>query len=155
MKDSVTLHMDATPQQVWDVVSDITRTGEWSPETFEARWTRGSTGPELGAWFKGHVRRSGKGPVVYWSLCQVTACEPGREFGFTVLGPGGRRINNWHYLVEPAADGGADVTESFRMEPSAATRVYWLLAGWLRGRYNRRNMTASLERIASIVTAPH
>lgn len=155
MKDSVTLHMDATPQQVWDVVSDITRTGEWSPETFEARWTRGSTGPEVGAWFKGHVRRSGKGPVVYWSLCQVTACEPGREFGFVVYGPGNTKINNWHYLVEPAADGGADVTESFRMEPSAATRAYWLLAGWVRGRYNRRNMTASLERIASIVTTPH
>lgn len=155
MKDSVTLHMDATPQQVWDVVSDITRTGEWSPETFEARWTRGSTGPELGAWFKGHVRRSGKGPVVYWSLCEVTACDPGREFGFVVYGPGNKKINNWHYLVEPAADGGSDVTESFRMEPSAATRVYWLLAGWLRGRYNRRNMTASLERIASIVGSPH
>ena len=155
MKDSVTLHMDATPQQVWDVVSDITRTGEWSPETFEARWTRGSTGPEVGAWFKGHVRRSGKGPVVYWSLCQVTACEPGREFGFVVYGPGHQKINNWHYRVEPAADGGSDVTESFRMEPSAATRVYWLLAGWVRGRYNRRNMTASLERIASIVASPH
>lgn len=151
MKDSVTVHMAVAPQQVWDVVSDITRTGEWSPETFEAKWTRGSTGPELGAFFKGHVRRSGKGPLVYWSLCQVTACESGREFGFTVLGPGDRRINNWHYLIEPAADGGSNVTESFFLEPSLATRTYWLFAGWLRGRYNRKNLRESLERIKAIV----
>lgn len=154
MKGSVTVHMDATPQQVWDVVSDITRTGEWSPETFEARWTRGSTGPEVGAWFKGHVRRSGKGPVVYWSLCRVTACVPGREFGFSV-GAADKVINHWHYLIEPAPGGGSTVTESFRLEPSLATRLYWLVAGWIRGRYNRRNMQESLERIAKIVEADH
>ena len=151
MKDSVTVHMDATPQQVWDVVSDITRTGEWSPETFEARWTRGSTGPEVGAYFKGHVRRSGRGPVVYWSLCQVTDCDPGREFGFVVMGPGDKKINNWHYVIEPGASGGADVTESFFLEPSLLTRVYWAAAGWVRGRYNRKNLRESLERIKVIV----
>jgi len=151
MKDSVTVHIDATPQQVWDVVSDITRTGEWSPETFEAKWTRGSTGPEVGAYFKGHVRRSGRGPLVYWSLCQVTDCEPGREFGFVVMGPGDKKINNWHYVIEPGAEGGADVTESFFLEPSILTRIYWLGAGWVRGRYNRKNLQESLERIKAIV----
>ena len=53
----VSLHMDAPPEKVWDLVSDVTRIGEFSPETFEARWTRGSTGPEVGASFKGHVKR--------------------------------------------------------------------------------------------------
>ena len=29
--------MDAPPAEVWDLVSDVTRIGEFSPETFEAR----------------------------------------------------------------------------------------------------------------------
>lgn len=153
MKDSVTVQIDASPQQVWDVVSDITRTGEWSPETFEAKWTRGATGPEVGAFFKGHVRRSGRGPVVYWSLCQVTDCVPGREFGFVVYGPGEKKINNWHYLIEPNSSGGSDVTESFFLEPSVMTRLYWLFAGWVRGPYNRKNLRESLHRIKVVVEA--
>ena len=57
----------------------------------------------------------------------MTACEPGREFGFDVV-LGGRTVNSWHYAFEPA-DGGTHVTESFRLAPTAALRLYWLLAG--------------------------
>ena len=60
--------MDAPPEKVWELVSDVTRIGEFSPETFEARWTRGSTGPEVGAYFKGHVKRNGVGPIVLDAL---------------------------------------------------------------------------------------
>ena len=45
MRGSVTVQMAASPGVVWDLVSDVTRIGEFSPETFEARWTRGATGP--------------------------------------------------------------------------------------------------------------
>lgn len=153
MKVSATVHMNVIPHRVWDVVSDITRTGEWSPETFEATWTRGSTGPEVGAHFKGHVRRSGRGPVTYWSLCRVSACEPGREFGFQVLGPGESVMSNWEYVLEPDGVGGSDVTETFWMEPTLPNRAYWLVAGWIRGPYNKRNIAESLERIKGIVEA--
>ena len=64
--DEVSVWMDAPPAEVWDLVSDVTRIGEFSPETFEAKWTRGSTGPEVGAYFAGHVKRNGVGPT-YWS----------------------------------------------------------------------------------------
>ena len=67
--------------RVWDLVSDVTRIGEFSPETFEAEWLGGATGPAVGARFRGHVRRNGRGPV-YWTVCTVTACDPGRQFGF-------------------------------------------------------------------------
>ncbi len=78
----VSLHIDAPPEEVWALVSDVTRIGEFSPETFEARWTRGSTGPEVGASFKGHVKRNGVGPT-YWSPCQVTKCVPNEVFEFS------------------------------------------------------------------------
>lgn len=70
------------------------------PETFEAEWLDGATGPALGAKFRGHVKRNEIGPV-YWTTCRVTACEPGREFGFEVL-VGDRAVNNWLYRLAPS-----------------------------------------------------
>ena len=142
--------MDAEPAAVWNLLSDVTRIGELSPETFEAEWTDGATGPAVGAYFRGHVRRNGVGPV-YWSQCKVTHCEQDRDFGFTVY-LGGKRLNNWRYQLVPA-DGGTDVTESFELEPRGVSRVYWALAGWHRRRVNISGMRQTLERARSIVEA--
>lgn len=149
--DSVSLTIDAPPAEVWALVSDVTRIGEFSPETFEARWTRGSTGPEVGATFKGHVKRNGVGPT-YWSGCKVTVCEPERHFEFSV-GSDSVTVNNWGYRLEPnGADGAATrVTEYFRMEPSLPVRLYWLVLGPLRGRTNRRGMRTTLERMKAVL----
>ncbi len=87
MKGSVTVHIEAPADRVWDLVSDVTRIGEFSPETFEAQWLDGASGPRAGARFRGHVRRNGRGPV-YWTTCTVVASVPGREFAFAVGGPG-------------------------------------------------------------------
>ena len=59
MKGSVTVHIAAPAGLVWDLVSDVTRIGEFSPETFEAQWLDGASGPRAGARFRGHVRRNG------------------------------------------------------------------------------------------------
>ena len=142
----VSLHVDAPPAVVWDLVSDVTRIGEFSPETFEARWRRGYDGPEVGAKFKGHVKRNGVGPT-YWSACTVTACEPERLFEFSV-GTDDVTVNNWGYRLEP--DGtGTTVTEYFRLEPSLPTRLYWLVFGHLRMRTNEKGMRTTLERMTA------
>ena len=86
MHDAVTVHMAAPPEQIWELVSDVTRIGEYSPETFGAEWLDGTTGPAVGARFRGHVKRNGKGPT-YWTTCTVLVSEPGNEFAFGV-GPG-------------------------------------------------------------------
>jgi hypothetical protein len=150
MRDSVTVHMNATPDAVWDLVSDVTKIGRYSPETFEAEWTKGSTGPAVGATFRGHVKRNQKGPT-YWTDCTVVACEPGREFGF-VVGPAGKAINTWRYVIEPAGDG-SDVTESFELSNALPIRIYWALLGWTRGKTNRSGMRTTLERIKAEVEA--
>ncbi len=148
MHDSVTVHMQATPTQVWDLVSDVTRIGSYSPETFEAEWTDGATGPAVGARFRGHVKRNGRGPT-YWTNCVVSTCVPGTEFGFDVV-QGGKALNTWAYRIE-AADGGADVTESFRLADTVPLRIYWALLGWARGRTNRDGMRATLEAVKAEV----
>jgi hypothetical protein len=151
MHASVTVSMAAPPDKIWDLVADVRNTGRFSPETFEAEWLDGATGPELGARFRGHVKRNEIGPV-YWTTCRVTACDPGREFGFAVL-LGDRPVNNWHYALAPV-DGGTEVTESFRLTDNAFTKVYSLLGGQLRRRRNIRDMRKTLERIKAVVEAP-
>jgi hypothetical protein len=148
MRGSVTVHMAAPADRVWDLVSDITRVGEFSPETFEAQWLDGASGPQAGARFRGHVRRNGRGPV-YWTLCTVVACEPGREFAFAVAGPGGATVNTWRYHLEPSA-GGTDVTESFELADTPLLRLYWIAAGFARGRTNRNGMRVTLEKIKAV-----
>ena len=144
--------MDAPPERIWELVSDVTQIGRFSPETFEAEWTEGSTGPAVGATFRGHVRRNERGPV-YWTKCRVTACEPGQKFAFGVL-TGGRILNTWGYTLEPSATGGGtDVTESFQLAPTWALRVYWATLGWARGARNRNDMRRTLERIKAVVEA--
>lgn len=148
MKSSVTVQIDAPASSVWQLVSDVTRIGEFSPETFEAEWIYGGDGPAVGARFRGHVKRNQKGPT-YWSTCEVTECEPDRAFEFAVL-IGGSPINNWRFELEPV-DGGTKVTESFRLEPTAANRIYWALLGRSRGETNRRGMRTTLERMKEVL----
>jgi hypothetical protein len=147
------VHMGVAPEKVWDLVSDVTRIGEFSPETFEARWTHGATGPAVGARFKGHVKRNGVGPT-YWTPCTVTECvEPGPDgrglFEFAV-GLDGNALNTWGYRLEPEGDG-TRVTEYFRLTPKWYLRGYWLVLGRLRGRTNERDMRTTLERMKAVV----
>ncbi|MDT5195406.1 MAG: hypothetical protein QOH20_2160 [Mycobacterium sp.] len=87
----------------------------------------------------------------YWTICRVTACEPGREFGFEVL-LGERPVNNWHYRFA-SVDGGTDVIESFRMTEGLFTTLFGLFGGQLRQRRNVRDMRKTLERIKAVVEA--
>ncbi len=150
MQGSVTVHMNATPAAVWSIVSDVTRIGEFSPETFEARWVDGANGPAVGARFRGHVKRNEIGPV-YWTTCEVTSCEPERDFGFAVVF-GDRPVNTWRYQLEPR-DGGTDVTESFQLTGNAALKFYAATLGKLRRRRNLRDMQRTLERIKAVAEA--
>ncbi len=143
--------MAATPRQIWELVSDVTRIGELSPETFEAEWLEGASGPAVGARFRGHVRRNGRGPV-YWTTCTVTRCDPERDFAFAV-GAGGRTVNTWGYHLEPTA-AGTEVTEWFELADTPLTRIYWRLAGRARGKTNQQGMRATLERVRAIVERP-
>jgi uncharacterized protein YndB with AHSA1/START domain len=146
--ESVTVHMAAPPERIWELLSDVTKIGRYSPETFEAEWLEGATGPAVGAKFRGHVKRNGIGPI-YWTTCTVRECVPGREFAFGV-GPSDKPLSIWGYRLEPSGDG-TDVTESFDLTPTALLRFYWAVLGWARGRTNRNDMRTTLERVKAEV----
>jgi uncharacterized protein YndB with AHSA1/START domain len=153
MHGSVTMRMAASPEEVWSLVSDVTNIGRFSPETFEAEWLDGKTGPAVGVRFRGHVRRNQKAWLVYWTKCRITACAPGRDFAFDVMGPRGKTSVNWSYRFVPVGDE-TDVTESFILGSSLALRLYAAIAGKSRTQTNVRNMQATLERIKEAVESP-
>jgi hypothetical protein len=148
--DSVTVHIKATPEQIWPLVSDVTNTKRFAAETFDAQWLDGATGPAVGVRFRGHVKRNGWGPV-YWSVCTIDACDPGREFAF-IVGIAGRPVNRWRYRFDPKGDG-TDVTESFELRNEWWLRLYWAVLGWARRRTNVENMRTTLERLKAEVEA--
>ena len=40
---TVERYVDAPPEDVYDLVADIQRMGEWSPETYRCSWRGGAT----------------------------------------------------------------------------------------------------------------
>jgi uncharacterized protein YndB with AHSA1/START domain len=109
-RGEATVRVEAPPDEVYELVSDVTRMGEWSPETTSADWVGGATGPEVGAKFKGRNRH---GLARCSTTPRVVAAEPGREFAFTTSWLG-NDSTRWTYRFEPD-DGGTRVTESFEM----------------------------------------
>jgi len=143
MDGSVTIHVGAPPEQIWALVSDVTNMGRWSPETDQAEWLDGSTGPAVGARFRGHNQR---GFLKYWTKCTVVACEPGREFAF-VVGTPEKPLTRWAFVLEPSGVG-TDVTESWAaMSENLLTKVFV-------PRKRRSNldtgMRTTLERLRSV-----
>ncbi len=108
VEGSATIHIDAPPDHVYAMISDVTRMGEWSPETRTCVWIDGATGPAVGARFKGSNKRG----IVRWSTKPtVTVAEPGKEFTFEVGSPG-KEDTRWSYTMTPSG-GGTELTESF------------------------------------------
>ncbi len=143
---SVSRTINAPAEQLWKMVSDITRMGDWSPETTSGTWVKGASGPALGARFKGDNNNAGK----TWSIvCEVTACEPGKSFAFDATA-GPIRYANWRYDFE-TTDAGTVVTESVTDKRG---RVFKKVGAKISGvsdraTHNKRTMTETLEALAA------
>ena len=141
----VTEEILAQPHSVYELVSDVTRMGSWSPETTSCRWIDGSTGPVVGARFRGTNRH---GPLLRWTTtCTVISAEPGRRFAFDV-DFAGVPIARWAYDVEPTATG-CTVTESWEDRRVRALQIASVpLMGIAdRAAHNRRGMQATLRAL--------
>jgi hypothetical protein len=92
---------------VYGLVSDVTRMGEWSPETQACQWKSGATGPQVGARFSGNNRN---GKHAWSTTCEVIAADPGRLFAYRVSYLG-MAIAEWSYELRPTANG-CELTET-------------------------------------------
>lgn len=110
--------IDAPPERVFELVTDVTRMGEWSPITYKCEWLDDAAGPSIGAKFKGYNKMP---PARWWTECEVTAYEPGRLFEFRTVDVSApfsvgvkapREMTRWRFEFAPE-DGGTRVTESY------------------------------------------
>jgi hypothetical protein len=110
-QDSEHIVINATPERLYQMVADLCRMGEWSPECQAVEWKDGATGPVEGARFVGH-NRGGPAGLMRWSRRgRVLTADAGREFAF-VTEEGGHESTVWRYRFEPVG-GGTQVTESY------------------------------------------
>ena len=144
--DSVTTHVGAPSDRVFELVADVTRMGEWSPECYRCEWLGDATGPFVGARFKARNKRG----LLRWSNSPtVVVADKGREFAFsrTALGAG---EYVWRYRLTPSPDGGTEVSESYeavRPESRLVSAFANLFTPGDEASHLRAAMTVTLERI--------
>ena len=107
-KHSESIFIARSPQDVYDLVCDITRMGAWSPVCTACWWDEGA-GPEVGAWFTG---RNVLPERTWETRSEVVAAERGHEFAWVVGGSWTR----WGYRFV-TVEGGTELTESWEFLP--------------------------------------
>jgi len=111
--DSITINR--RPEDVYAIVSDVTRIGELSPVCKSSAWDDESQAGKEGSWFTGHNEINKD--ITWDTHCQVVAANPGREFAFVNHGrEGDMELVRWGYEFEPDGDG-TKVTETWQVLP--------------------------------------
>ena len=114
-EDSVGLDIEAGADLLYEMISDLPRIGEWSPECEGVEWEGDVTAPVEGTTFIGHNAVGPGRRIRYSRHGRVLVADPGREFGF-ITDEGGRESTEWCYRFEPQGDGRTRVTESYKVQ---------------------------------------
>ena len=108
-RHEASITIERTPEEVYDLLADISQMGRWSPVC------TGGSYDDDGEWFTG---TNAMGDSTWETRCRVVAAERGREFAFVNHGLEGRlEMVRWGFQLEPAADDGTKVTQSWQVLP--------------------------------------
>ena len=153
MTVQVSVRFEASPDVVWELLTDVERMAGLGPEHFRARWL--TQPPALGSRFEGWNRI---GENEWRVVCVVTGWEPPRMAEWNV-GEGPSPSSTWTYELTPAADGSSLVTQRFRHGPGGSgvrdaverhpERAEQIVAG--RSETLRSNMVVTLEAAAKLI----
>ena len=140
--------INATPERVYELVSDLPRMGEWSPENNGGKWLGDVTTPTVGSKFKG---KNANGWRKWSTIATVVAADPGKEFTFDVASTG-MKVARWGYTLE-AVEGGTKVTEHWTdHRAKLMAKITGLVVGVKdRVAHNNAGMEQTLERLAAAV----
>ena len=125
---TASVEADCEPEAAWALITNIERTGEFSPECVNAKWIDGASGPSVGARFEGtnHVVTTYEDndyDYTWVRPCTVTVAAPPTRFSYTV----GDRYDGtpacaWDVEIEPTANG-CRITQHFQHRPRGLSGI--------------------------------
>ncbi len=138
----------APPAAVFAALTDVTRMGEWSPETHTAVWNDGCSEAAVGAVFTGHNRNA---EFEWTTEAEIVDLVPGERFFFDCK-VGDFVFAKWGYRIE-ATDTGSRVTECWQdLRPEEIKEMTAGISGVAdRVTHNRAGMEATLAALAAAV----
>ena len=140
---SVTI--EASREAVYDLVTDVTRMGEWSPECVRCEWldAPGATGST----FRGHNRN---GLARWTTTARVLVADRPREFTFATV-HGEKLGTRWSYRLADDGPGRTVVIESFEAM-WAPPLIRFAERFFIRNRQAKleHDMAATLGRIKAV-----
>lgn len=147
--------VETTPEALYDLVSDISRTGEWSPVCTSCWWDDAEQAGQVGAWFTGHNEL----PDRTWETrSQVVAADRGREFAWIV----GGSFVRWGFTLHPDGDA-TKLTESWQFLPSGIAMFHDKYGDQAVAEINERirlahdgipRTLAAIKRVATVPSRP-
>ncbi len=140
------IEIEATPERVWSLVSDLPAMGAYSPENTGGSWV-GAPGPRVGAVFAG---RNAQGSRRWSTRCTVVRCEPGKAFGFDVRSVG-LPVASWTYELAPSGTG-CLLTETWQDRRGVAMRWIGKLATGVGDRtsFTATSIEQTLQRLRAV-----
>jgi hypothetical protein len=143
---SRSVDVDAPPERVFALVSDLPAMGQLSPENTGGHWLGGATAPAVGVRFRGSNRNGWR----RWStVVRVVTHEPPERFAFEVDSLG-MAVSRWTYVVT-SRPGGCTVTESWTDRRGRAMDVIGLVASGVgdRAGYTAQSIEHTLAALKS------
>ena len=96
------IYVEAPPERVWPLVSDIFLMAKLSTELRQVEWLGGATGPALGHRFTG---RSANPALGEWeTVSTIVECDEPRCFAWAVGDPD-HPSTTWRFTLRPAGPG--------------------------------------------------
>ena len=144
---TASIDVAASPATVWSVVSDVRRTGEWSPECARVL----PLGPvRVGALLVGLNHR---GRVRWATLSRVITYVPEQEIGWRVL----TNRSEWRYQLRPGP-AGTSISQTRRTPRGEGRFALWFTRAFLGGQERHdaeleAGMHDGLGRIKAIAEA--
>lgn len=133
--------IDATPEQVWSVVTDTASYTDWSAFLVDVQG-KIKDGAKITAVFQTNPKKAKLTPIEH-----TISVEEGKEFFWAEKGPGGI-VDNHHFKVEATADGKTKFIQSDEIRKG----ITWLAGGSLSKMYAKgyqafnRNLKAEVDR---------
>ena len=145
-ENSVDVTVEVDIDEVWDVVRDVTRVGEWSHECVGAEWLAGSASPVPGARFRGRNRNG----AFHWGrVCEIVSAEPYELVWRTVSTAMYPDSSEWRIALE-RIDGSTKISQQFRLlrAPKVLSVFYALVIPAHRDR--TMALTEDLQRLGRV-----